>query len=42
LRGEIHDYLKTPNGEREIDLTDNVAKLLVEFIGDRESGLREP
>jgi integrase len=37
--GEIHDYLKTENGEREIDLPENVAKLLVEFIGDRESGL---
>lgn len=38
-RGEIHDYLKTENGEREIDLPENVAKLLVEFIGDRKSGL---
>jgi integrase len=38
-RGEIHDYLKTENGEREIDLPSNVAKLLVEFIGDRKSGL---
>jgi integrase len=27
--GEIHDYLKTENGEREIDLPVNVAKLLV-------------
>ena len=36
--GEIHDYLKTENVEREIDLPDNVAKLLVEFIGDRKSG----
>jgi integrase len=26
-RGEIHDYLKTENGEREIDLPSNVAKL---------------
>ena len=38
-RGEIHDYLKTENGEREIDFPANVAKLLVEFIGDRKSGL---
>jgi len=38
-RGEIHDYLKTENGERETDLPENVAKLLVEFIGDRKSGL---
>lgn len=37
--GEIHDYLKTENGEREIDLPNNVAKLLVEFIRDRKSGL---
>ena len=38
-RGEIHDFLKTENGDREIDLPENVAKLLVEFIGDRKSGL---
>jgi len=38
-RGEIHDYLKTENGEREVDLPENVAKLLVEFIGNRKSGL---
>ena len=38
-RGEIHDYLKTENGERGIDLPANVAKLLVEFIGGRKSGL---
>ncbi len=38
-RGEIHDYLKTENGEREVDLPVNVAKLLVEFIGDRKTGL---
>jgi len=38
-RGEIHDYLKTDNGEREVDLPKNVAKLLVEFIRDREKGL---
>ena len=37
--GEIHDYLKTENGEREVDLPENVAKLLVKFIGDRKSGL---
>jgi integrase len=36
---EIHDYLKTPNGETEVDLSENVAKLLVEFVGDRKSGL---
>lgn len=38
-RGEIHDYLKTDNGECEVDLPQNVARLLVEFIGDRETGL---
>jgi integrase len=38
-RGEMHDYLKTENGEREIDLPERVAKLLVEFIGGRKSGL---
>jgi len=35
----MHDYLKTENAEREIDLPENVAKLLVAFIGDRKSGL---
>ena len=38
-RGEMHDFLKTENGEREIDLTESVAKLLVEFVGGRKSGL---
>jgi integrase len=38
-RGEIHDYLKTENGEREVDLPANVANLLVEFIGRRKAGL---
>jgi integrase len=38
-RGEIHDYLKTENGEREVDLPANVAKLLIEFIGNRKTGL---
>jgi len=38
-RGEIHDYLKTPNGEREVDLPACVAKLLLQFIGNRKSGL---
>jgi integrase len=38
-RGEIHDYLKTASGEREVDLPLNAAKLLVEFIGYRETGL---
>jgi hypothetical protein len=38
-RGEIHDYLKTPNGEREVDLFTCVAKLLLQFIGNRTRGL---
>jgi integrase len=37
--GEIHDYLKTENGEREVDLSEDVARLLVEFMGDRKCGL---
>ena len=32
------DFLKTSNGEREIDLPKSVAKLLMDFIGDRKSG----
>jgi len=38
-RGQMHDFLKTRNGEREIDLHPSVAKLLREFIGTRKSGL---
>lgn len=38
-QGEEHDFLKTENGEREIELPDNVAKVLVAFIGDRKTGL---
>lgn len=38
-QGEMHDYLKTDAGEREIDLPASVAKLLVEFIGERKAGL---
>jgi len=38
-RGEMHDYLKTENGEREIDIAESSAKLLIQFIGGRESGL---
>ena len=33
------DYLKTENGEREVDLPENVAKELVEFVGDSRQGL---
>src|SRR5207302_3634681 len=38
-RGQMHDFLKTRNGEREIDLHPSVAKLLRELIGERKSGL---
>jgi len=38
-RGQMHDFLKTRNGEREIDLHPSVANLLREFIGERKSGL---
>jgi len=38
-KNQEHDYLKTVNGEREIDLHSSVAKLLVEFIGTHKEGL---
>jgi integrase len=38
-RGKMHDFLKTRNGEREIDLHPSVANLPREFIGERKSGL---
>lgn len=38
-RGEVHEYLKTANGEREVDLHPDAAAMLKEFIGDRTSGL---
>jgi integrase len=38
-QGQIHDYLKTENGDREVDLDSQVAKLLMEYIGTRKSGL---
>ena len=37
-KGIEQDFLKTDNGEREIDLPKSVAKLLIDFIGDRKSG----
>jgi integrase len=37
--GQIHDFLKTTNGKREIDLHPTVAVLLKEYIGARGSGL---
>ena len=37
--GQIHKYLKTPNGNREIDLHSSIAALLKGYIGNRTSGL---
>jgi integrase len=38
-RGQIHDYLKSDNGKREIDLHPTVAAMLKDFVGERKSGL---
>jgi integrase len=38
-RGQIHDYLKSDNGKREIDLHPMVAAMLKDFVGERKSGL---
>lgn len=38
-RGKIQTYLKTQNGEREVDLCERLAALLREQIGARTSGL---
>ena len=38
-RGQIHDYLKSESGKREIDLHSTVATMLKEFVGERKSGL---
>ena len=38
-KGQIHDYLKTINGEREVDLHSSVAKLVKKYVGIRQSGL---
>jgi integrase len=38
-RGQIHDYLKSDNGKREIDLHPMVAAMLKNFVGERKSGL---
>jgi ATP-dependent DNA helicase RecG len=37
-RGLIQPYLKTQNGERDIDLCDPIAQLLRDFIGPRTRG----
>lgn len=38
-RGQLHDFLKSDNGEREIDLHPKMAAMLKEFIGERRHGL---
>lgn len=38
-RGEIQPYLKTQNGERDVDVCTPLAKLLKQHIGNRTSGL---
>src|SRR5262249_9229334 len=37
--GEIQPYLKTKNGERQVDLCSILAKMLRTFVGNRKSGL---
>lgn len=38
-RGELQPYLKTQNGERDVDLCESLAAMLKTFIGTRSSGL---
>lgn len=38
-RGKIQSYLKTPHGQRDIDLCEPLAAMLRKHIGDRKSGL---
>ena len=38
-RGAIQPYMKTQNGERDVDLPGKLAAMLREFIGDRRAGL---
>lgn len=38
-RGQLHDFLKTDHGQREVDLHPQVAAELKEFIGQRKEGL---
>jgi len=37
--GEIHPYLKTKNGQRQVDLCWKLAEMLRRFVGERTSGL---
>jgi integrase len=38
-KGQLHSFLKTPNGKREIDLHSSVGAMLRKYIGERKSGL---
>jgi integrase len=38
-RGELQLYMKTKNGERQVDLCPELAAMFREFIGSRTSGL---
>jgi integrase len=38
-RGDIQPFLKTQNGERDVDLCTSLAAMLKEFIGTRTAGL---
>jgi hypothetical protein len=38
-QGQIQLYLKTKSGEREVDLSCSLAKMLKDFVGDRTQGL---
>jgi hypothetical protein len=38
-RGQIQPYLKTKSGERQVDLSCSLAKMLKDFVGDRREGL---
>jgi integrase len=37
--GKIHNFLETGNAKREIDLHSSIAKMLVDFLGERNVGL---
>jgi hypothetical protein len=37
--GKIYPYLKTKNGERQVDLCSQLAEMLRDFVGERTSGL---
>jgi integrase len=38
-KGQVHNFLKTPSGKREIDLHSSVGTMLRKYIGERKSGL---